>query len=473
MDDLGMAQSVGTVRPQTGKTIGAPSDHRTMLRALLPKTRRPVQTRFGVAALAASVVIAALPAAAGARTIVGTPGGDRLVGSSATGDLLFGGGGSDTLIGGAGNDVIYGVRGDNHINAGGGSNFVEGGAGSDVIVAANGANTIFGGTGHDDIRAGDGNNYVDAGGAPDKVTLGDGNNVLWTGSGGGEYVVGNGNNTIYTPGYAHIKAGSGVNHIWLSSMATVDCGGNPQTVLHMNAAADPDGKSVEFNLRRGRLSNCPNVEMFEGPRQQPAKIVRGYGAFKLVGTDGRDKLLGGHGGGSIHGGQGDDIIWADHIQETGGSRARARTTTITAGDGANLIYGGRGTNHITVGSGDNFIRGGAYVNRIATGGGNNVVRLQGHGRNSVVFNGGRNYVESFANTNTPSIRCNGGAKAIIIYGNTRPRTNCNTVASARSALGKRLQIAGTAHIVPSDPVVETPLLPGEQGIGAPRPAPEA
>ena len=171
----------------------------------------------------------------------------------------------------------------------------------------------------------------------------------------------------------------------------------------------------------------------------------------------------------IRGGAGNNIIWADHIESTGGRRARSHTTRIFATSGNNQIYGGRGTNIIHVGSGDNFIRGGAYKNRITTGGGNNVVRLQGHGHNHVTLRGGYNYVESFVNDHRPVIRCVRGAHAFVVYGNTRPQTNCHTVASARSRLGKRLQVMATPEIVASDRVVNDPIAPGQDGIGVPRP----
>lgn len=437
-------------------------------------TARLWRAALGVAAVAA---LGAVPSVAGAKTIVGTPGGDRIQAKSPGGDLLYGGGGADTLLGGPGPDVIYGVRSNNKIRGNGGDDYIEGGAGSDSIDGGVGNNTIFGSSGHDVITAGDGNNYVDVGGAPDIATLGNGNNVLVTGSGGGKYTVGNGNNTIYYgSGIASIKAGSGVNTIYLSGTSGVhlSCGGNPQTVVYVNDAAIQQYTMQIF--KRDRATNCPNITTYDGTKRIQARIAGQWDQFTLIGNAGRDKLFGGHGGGIIDGKDGDNEIWADHIEQLGGARARAQTTRIIVGAGNNRIFGGRGTNIISAGDGNNFIRAGAWRNEITTGSGVNLIRLQGaKSTNSVVLSGrGANdgsYVESLANGKRPVIRCINGARAAVVYGNTRPKTNCSPVASARSVVGKRLQIERTPGVPASDPIVEPQIQPGEQGFGVPRPNP--
>ena len=431
--------------------------------------------RRGAAVVATGLAVSLGAAGvAHAGTLVGSPGPDRLVAKSPGGDVLYGGGGADTLIGGPGNDFIYGVRSGNTINTGGGNDYVEGGVGDDKVTAPSGNNTIYTGSGHDTIVAGDGNNYVDPGGAPDNVTLGNGNNVLHTGSGGGSYTVGNGNNIIfYLSGPARIKAGTGVNQIFVNSasaVGSVDCGGNPATVLYINPRTATGGSSNAKAIAEGRIRNCATIIEKVGERRIKSRSAGQWDTFHLVGDDDNDHLFGGHGGGLIEGKGGDNILWADRIKATGGAKARSKTTTITAFNGDNEIYGGRGTNVITVGSGKNFIRAGQLHNRITTNGGDNVVRLQGKGRNTVTFNGGRNYVESFANGKyTSVIRCLKGAKGIVVYGRVKPKTNCGTRSSAYSKKGTNLQVNGVLHIRDSDSAVLGRPKPGENGVGVPRP----
>jgi Ca2+-binding RTX toxin-like protein len=425
---------------------------------------------------AAAVTLALLPAAASAGSVkIGSPGPDRLK-ASPSGSTLWGGGGADTLIGGAGDDRLYGVRSDNKINGNGGNDYIEGGAGSDVIDGGAGNNTIFGSTGQDKILTGDGNNYVDVGGGHDSAILGDGNNVLHTASGGGTFKVGNGNNTIYYgSGIAYITAGKGVNTFYLSGTAglrKLDCGGNPASTVYVNEAAlGPYSMQI---FVRDKAKHCPNITTYDGNKRITARIASEWGSFNFTGGAGRDKLFGGHGGGTIDGGEGDNTIWADHLEDTGLPRSQNYTTRITVGDGNNQIYGGRGTNFITAGNGNNFVRAGAWVNTVTVGSGENLIRLQGaKSTNTITIRGrgdnGGSYVESLANGKKPVINCVDGAKAAVVYGNTKPKTNCRPLVPVRSKKGEKLQIERTPGVAAADEIVDDPILPGDNGIGVPRP----
>ncbi len=415
---------------------------------------------------------------AAAATIVGTPGRDRLEATSSGGDTLVGGGGADRLIGGPGDDQIYGVRSGNTIRAGAGNNLIEGGSGDDKITAGDGANTILSGTGHDRIETGNGNNYVDAGGGPTKVVLGHGNNVLHTGSGGGSYRVGNGSNTIYFgSGPAEIVAGSGVNAIYINTGSrprSVDCGGNPATVLYINPKNTKGGPAHLGMIKKGQIRNCPTIVAQPTPDDPAAGIVRiarGFDSYRLVGSaHGNDRLYGNHGSGTIDGRGGDNVIWADHLKESGGKRARQATSTITVGNGDNTIYGGRGATTIRTGKGNNVIRGAEGTTRITTRGGAQVIRLRGKGSNTVTIRGGSAYVESFTTKRRPRIRCVNGAKGTVVWGRVKPRTNCRTRASAYSKKGRRLQVKGLVRVPDSKTAIAGRPVPGSNGIGTARPA---
>ena len=413
------------------------------------------------------------PVATGA-VLIGTPSADTLVGTSPTGDTLYGGGGTDTLTGGPGPDVIYGVRSGNKIDAGEGNNYVEGGTGNDTIKAGGGNNTVYGSTGTDSITLGDGNNYVDPGGAPDTVVLGNGNNVVNGGAGGLKLTAGNGNNTVYyRSGPDELILGSGVNNVYLAQVgefAKIDCGGNPASVLHVSSLVDPSLAFVRSAQQEGKVVGCPTIVSFEAPVKPESRVAGRTEGFTLIGTEGPDQLYGGHGGGFIDGKGGDNILWADRQDDNGGEFARSKTTKIRAGHGDNEIFGGRGTNDIVVGNGNNFIRGGSFHNAITVGSGNNVIRLRGDGKNTVVLKGGNAYVEAFTLGVRPRIRCTQGAKAIVVYGVRKPITDCTTVVSAKSERGKRLQILGLQHVGDSEPVVKSPLQPGQNGVGIARPA---
>lgn len=436
-------------------------------------TASRLHTVAGIAAVGLALTV---PGAASARTIVGTVGPDRLVGNSPGGDLLFGGGGADTLIGGPGPDTIYGVRSGNTIDGGEGNNYIEGGTGDDKVTAGNGNNTVLTGSGHDTITLGDGNNYVDPGGAPDEIRIGNGNNVVNMGGGGTDLKIGNGNNTVYyTQGADTIDLGSGVNNVYLSTVwgiGKLDCGGNPESTVHVNTKTDKDLYAFNKLTSEGKIKNCAKVTTFTGPR--PVKSVRAseWESFNLVGDDGRDKLYGGHGGGTVDGKGGDNVLWADWVQATGGDAARSKTTRISADNGNNIVYGGRGTNIITVGDGRNFIRGGAWNNDITVGSGSNTIRLQGKGRNTITIKGGAAYVESFANGPAPRITCLAGARGIVVHGIRKPKTNCPIVAKAKSKRGQALQVNGVEPVPDSDPIIDGQLQPG-QISGVPRPTPTA
>lgn len=439
------------------------------------RRRRRVRAVAGVAV--GTVLALSVATGASAKTIVGTPGPDRLTATSPGGDVLVGGGGADTLIGGPGNDQIYGVRSNNVIRAGAGSNYVEGGTGDDTVTAGDGANTIYTGSGHDNIAVGNGNNYIDVGTSNDKVVAGNGNNVLHTGSGGGSYTLGNGNNTVfYGSGPAEIKLGGGVNIVYINTSSaahSVDCGGNPQSVLYINPRTSKGGAANFGAIQRGQIRNCPTIiaqQAQHDPKEGVTRIKRGYAKFRLKGTPDRDdKLLGSHGSGTIVGGNGNNILWADHLKAGGDKRARKSTTTITSGNGNNQVFGGRGTNIISVGNGDNVIRAGEGNNTITTGSGHNVIRLQGRGRNTVTLRGGSSYVESFAKGPKPRIRCTKGAKGIVVYGRVKPRTNCKIRASAYSKRGAQYQVKGIVHIEDAPSAFEGRPKPGDNGIGVPRP----
>ncbi|MEH3053379.1 MAG: calcium-binding protein [Patulibacter minatonensis] len=421
----------------------------------------------------AAVLIA--PAVASAGVKIGTPGADRLK-AAPGGSMLWGGGGADTLIGGPGNDRIYGVRSDNKISGNGGNDYIEGGAGSDVIDGGSGNNTIFGSSGQDKIVAGDGNNYVDVGGGHDSAILGDGDNVLLTASGGGTFEVGDGNNTVYYgSGISYITAGKGVNTFYLSGTAglrKLDCGGNPASTVYVNEAA-----LGEYSMQifvRDKARHCPNITTYDGNKRITAKIAGLWNAFDLSGGPGRDKLFGGHGGGTIDGGEGDNEIWADHNEDTGLPRSQGYTTKVNVGDGNNRVFGGRGTNIITAGNGNNLIRAGAWINDITAGSGDNIIRLQGaKSTNTVVITGrgagSGSYVESLANGKKPVIKCINGAQAAVVYGNTKPHTNCRPLVPVRSKKGAELQLERTPGVPGADEIVENQLQPGDNGIGVPRP----
>lgn len=434
--------------------------------------------RAAVTALAMLVGLAAA-SEANARTIVGGPGPDRLVATSAGGDTLYGAGGADTLIGGPGGDRLYGGRAGNTIRAGAGNNYVEGGSGNDVITAQNGNNTIYSGTGHDRITVGDGNNYIDVGEARDTVVAGHGDNIVHTGSGGGSFRLGNGNNLVFFgSGDADISLGSGVNVVFVNSgsaVRNVDCGGNPQSVIYVNPRGASGGSNNASAIAAGRIRRCANIIEQPAPpipNRGITVIKRGHAPFDMRGTaGGDDKLLGNHGGGRIDGRGGDNVLWADHQSASGGERARSRTTRITAQNGDNEIYGGRGHTIIDVGTGDNVIRGGEGSNRITTRGGSNIIRLQGKRSNVVTIIRGGSYVESFANGSTaPIIRCRSGARATIVHARLRPTTDCRGIrASAYTEAGRRQSLKGISRIKDSPSAIAGRPRPGEAGVGVPRP----
>jgi len=266
-----------------------------------------------------------------------------------------------------------------------------------------------------------------------------------------------------------------VNTIYLATvwgLGKLDCGGNPATKVIVNSKKDKDLYAYRKVTSEGKIKNCPNVEQYVGTWPIQSKRASEWESFNLVGDEGRDKLFGGHGGGSVDGKGGDNVLWADWVQDTGGAAAKGKTTRISAGNGNNIIYGGRGTNIINLGSGRNFVRGGAWNNTINVGAGSNTIRLQGKGSNTINIRGGSAYVESFANGPAPRINCLDGARGIVVHGIRKPKTNCQTVAKAKSKEGMALQVSGIEQIPDSDWIADEQLTPGFPS-GVPRPTPTA
>ncbi len=310
--------------------------------------------------------------------------------------------------------------------------------------------------------------------------LGNGNNVLVTASGGGTFTLGNGNNTVYYgSGVVSITAGSGVNTFWLSATGGVrhlDCGGNPASIVYVNQDTI-QGNSLE-RLVRQRTVGCARFALFDGAPRITASIAAPWSRFDLVGGP---------------------AATSSSAATAAAASPAARATTSSGPTSTRSRPAGESREHD-----DHHGRQRQQPHL-------RWPRHQLHPRRQRRQHGARRQppqphlarrrlqpraaarhevtqlrhlprartrqprvVRRIARQRPgPRIRCLDGAVAVVVYGNTKPKTNCRPLVAIRSKRGEALQLEFALGVPPADPVVDGQIQPGQNGIGVPRPGPAA
>ncbi len=301
---------------------------------------------------------------------------------------------------------------------------MEGGTGDDRITAGNGRNTVYGGSGTT-RSARQRRQYVDPGGAPDVCAPGNGNNVVNGGS-GGLVVAGERQHTIYSlSGPDRITLGGASHHVYLANIfqfAKVDCGGNPQSVCTSTARST---RRSSTRTRRRSAARSRAADHRDLRRAARTEVAEGRHVAALHAHRRRrpDKLFGGHGGGSIDGKGGDNVLWADWIQSTA-VRGTVERPAHHGGRWRQHRLRRPRHEHHRLGNGRNF----RAWRRLAQ---------HHHGRQRLQHDppagqGPKHRHDQrrlrlrgvVRERQKPTVRCEGGAKGVVVYGNTRPNTNC-------------------------------------------------
>ncbi len=178
-------------------------------------------------------------------TLGGTTGNDTVLGHNGQ-DVLNGGTGNDTLDGGRNEDVLNGGEGNDSLFGGVNADTIQGEAGNDIVYGdvaaltaaiAAGNDNVYGGDGSDTIF-GDGESMVTAQGGKDYLWGGNGDDVIYgdakslaAGSAGGKDVLygDDGNDTLYGDGATSDASAGGDDKLY---------GGKGNDVLHGGGGND-------------------------------------------------------------------------------------------------------------------------------------------------------------------------------------------------------------------------------------------
>ncbi|MHC5770084.1 MAG: beta strand repeat-containing protein [Nostoc sp.] len=303
----------------------------------------------------------------GDNTLNGSPGNDMLRAKGSKGDNLLSGGdgndnisisgrlltlfsnagnsdsdsvstGNNTLNGGAGNDTLSasGSTGENLLSGGTGNDFLDISGAFSIAYRTNedsrskGNNTLNGGSGNDTLKAsgsigdnlldgGDGNDFLDISGDFLLESFGDlkdsvstGNNTLNGGSG---------NDTL--------KASGSIGDNLLD-------GGTGDDLLFVDYKNATGGIATTFNATTKTGSITAGTSRISYKNIERFNILGTAFDDNIVGNSGNDTLSTGSGGkDTIDGGKGDDFLFVDYTNATGGIATTFNATTniglITAG----------------------------------------------------------------------------------------------------------------------------------------------
>jgi Ca2+-binding RTX toxin-like protein len=276
-------------------------------------------------------------------TLRETLGGDDTISTGSEADWIFAGAGADSVTGSGGNDVVLGDNG---------TLTVLDGAIRGTLLSSE-PNPSVGGA--DTVSLGDGNVWVIGGQGGDAVTFGDGGGVLLGDNGWVEQT----------------SLGA------LVRVETVDSTvGGVDTITGGNGAAvvlgGRDGDSVTLGTGDHSVAgDMASLDFVDGARTVFASInddpsVGGVDTFSL--GDGTVWVIGGQGGDAVTFGDGGGVLLGDNgrVEQTSlGALVRVETVdstvggvdTITGGNGAAVVLGGRDGDSVTLGTGNHSVAG--------------------------------------------------------------------------------------------------------------------
>lgn len=269
------------------------------------------------------------------------PGNDTLSGNAGD-DCICGNGGNDFIGGGQGYDNLYGDEGNDTIVGGTEDDYIDGGDGKDSLLGGTGIDCMCGGYYSDTLSGDDGDDFLDGNGHADSILGGNGNDCI---------LGGYGNDIIYgNVGSDSISGGSDNDYIV----------GGLSTEVTSNALDGSEGRD------------------------------------KIVGAGGNDEITGGAGfyydnyinipnalEDTLVGNNGNDIIYGGVFDNT-----TLPASSLSAVDGTDVLWGGKGNDELAGDNVTNDTTGGAFDNEstdyfyftagtstpanVVTGGGTNV-----------------------------------------------------------------------------------------------------
>mgnify|MGYP005751048699 CR=1 FL=1 len=280
----------------------------------------------------------------------GGAGDDQLAGNRAA-NLLQGAGGDDTLSGLEGADTLQGEAGDDSLAGGAGADSLDGGDDQDRLQGEDGADTLSGGAGADLLEGGAGDDRLTGGDGADTLIGGDGADTLIVGD--GDFIVGfAAQDRIIAPGLD-------------PATATLSLAGVALTI-------DPDGPggAASFTVTlSGFIGGGPTPTLqqsgdivLQAPPAPPPPAMPSEGNDLLTAGDapvsagaGADLVFGLSGPNWIHGNQGNDQLRGGGGGDTllGGQG----DDLVWGDDDADVLFGDLGADRLDSGSGDDRLQG--------------------------------------------------------------------------------------------------------------------
>ncbi|MBL6454757.1 hypothetical protein JMJ55_05440 [Belnapia sp. T6] len=342
-------------------------------------------------------------------SVLGGAGADTLLGGEGA-DTLAGGGGADSLDGGGGADALDGGAGDDTLVSAGWDAVLDGGAGLDLGILDRSAGTatllltatslsdgsattllrglerlsVTGGLGDDTLLGGDGADMLRGGAGEDRLDGGAGANLLDGGAG---------DDTLASAGWDAVLDGGAGFDLGLLDRST----GTASLVLTATSLSDGSATTLLRGLERVSVTGGAGADTLLGG--DGADTLEGGGADWLDGRAGDNALEGGAGedtlvsaawGTVMDGGAGLDLGIIDRSSGIAGlvlamgSLTDGTSTTllrnlerleVTAGLGADSLFGGAGADTLRGGAGADTLDGGGGADRLEGGLGDDLYRM--------------------------------------------------------------------------------------------------
>jgi len=297
------------------------------------------------------------------RDITGGSANDVLDGDDQT-NVLRGSAGADSLTGAAGDDILIGDEGDDTIHGNDGDDDIFGGADNDLIYGDSGADRILGDSGtisptemlgfqspggKDTIFGGLGDDAILGGPDADSISGNEGDDLLLGDNGSASFAAG-----VLVSVQTRDAAVGAADTILGGDGANVVLGGEGADVITTGAGADVivgDNGIVEFTSELLTLVQTTQSDV--------------GGIDTITAGNGANVVFGGLGGDVITTGLGSDLILGDSGSATFAAGVLTHVASVDMAIG--------GSDVIEAGEGDNTILGGAGLNRVTTGAGRDVV----------------------------------------------------------------------------------------------------